>query len=265
MNISNLNSNNDDSALIDYVIGLADDSLILGQRLSEWCSNGPFLEEDLALSNVALDFLGRAQMFYNYAAELLSAQSPKKPVTADDLAFLRNAREYKNTLINELPIGDFGHTLARQFIIDSYGVLFMQALTKSSDETLAAIAAKAIKESTYHLRRSRDWVIRLGDGTEQSHQRIQDAFDQLWGYTSELFEMTDNETNLLSAGVSIDKTQLEAQWLSSFKDTLDEATLSVPTDEWRISGGRKGIHTEHLGQILAELQYLQRAYPGVSW
>lgn len=251
--------------LIDYVIGLADDSLILGQRLSEWCSNGPYLEEDLALSNVALDFLGRAQMFYNYAAELLSALSPEKPVTADDLAFLRDAREYKNTLINELPIGDFGHTLARQFIIDSYGVLFMQALTESTDETLAAIAAKAIKESTYHLRRSRDWIIRLGDGTQESHRRVQDAFDQLWGYTSELFEMTDNETNLLSSGVSIDKTQLEARWLSSVQETLKEATLSVPTDEWRISGGRKGIHTEHLGQILAELQYLQRAYPKVSW
>ena len=260
--IDNSKDNKTDLAnhLNNYVIGLADDSLILGQRLSEWCSNGPFLEEDLALSNVALDFLGRAQMLYNYAADLEGEQT-----SADDLAFLRDAREYKNNLINELPIGDFGYTIARQFILDSYGVLFMQALTDSSDATLAAIAAKAIKESTYHLRRSRDWVLRLGDGTEESHQRIQDAFDQLWGYTAELFEMTDSETALLSTGVSVDKAQLQARWLSSVKQTLDEATLSIPTDEWSISGGRSGIHTEHLGQILAELQYLQRAYPGVSW
>jgi ring-1,2-phenylacetyl-CoA epoxidase subunit PaaC len=256
---------NDQQALLDYVTGLGDDALILGQRLAEWCSNGPFLEEDLALSNVALDILGRAQMFYDYAAEIHNAASPEAPITTDDIAYLRDARQYTNTLIQELPIGDFAYTMARQFIIDSVGVQFMQALTQSSDKTLSAIAGKAIKESHYHLRRSRDWVIRLGDGTDESHQRIQSAFDQLWGYTDELFQMTDGETSLLASGVSVDKAALLSAWHSEVENTFTEATLTIPTDEWRISGGRNGVHTEHLGQVLAELQYLQRAYPGLSW
>ena len=252
--------NNTTQILNDYVIGLGDDSLILGQRLAEWCSKGPFLEEDLAISNVALDFLGRAQMFYDYSVEL-----QKNTTSTDEIAFLRDARQYKNNLINELPIGDFAYTMARQFMLDAYGVLYMQALTDSSDETLAAIAGKAIKESHYHLRRSSEWVIRLGDGTEESHQRIQTAFDQLWGYSDELFEMTDGEAQLLKDNISVDKTALRKQWDAQINDVLSEATLTVPDDEWRISGGREGIHTEHLGQILAEMQYLQRAYPGSRW
>ncbi|MFT5610206.1 MAG: ring-1,2-phenylacetyl-CoA epoxidase subunit PaaC [Arenicella sp.] len=256
---------NSNIALIDYVTGLGDDSLILGQRLSEWCSNGPFLEEDLALANVALDFLGRAQMFYDYAAELHNASSSADPITADDIAYLRDAREYKNTLIHELPIGDFAYTMARQFLIDCFGLQLMTELCKSADKSLAGIAAKAIKECRYHLRRSNDWVLRLGDGTGESHERVQNAFDQLWGYTAELFEMTDSETELLTENISVDKVQLKDAWLKQVKDTLAEATLDLPSDEWAISGGRAGIHTEHLGQILAELQYLQRAYPGLTW
>ncbi|MFT5135467.1 MAG: ring-1,2-phenylacetyl-CoA epoxidase subunit PaaC [Arenicella sp.] len=256
---------NSNIALIDYVTGLGDDSLILGQRLSEWCSNGPFLEEDLALANVALDFLGRAQMFYDYAAELHNASSSAEPITADDIAYLRDAREYKNTLIHELPIGDFAYTMARQFLIDCFGFQLMTELCKSADKSLAGIAAKAIKECRYHLRRSNDWVLRLGDGTGESHERVQNAFDQLWGYTGELFEMTDSETELLTENISVDKAQLKDAWLKQVKDTLTEATLDLPSDEWAISGGRAGIHTEHLGQILAELQYLQRAYPGLNW
>jgi len=256
---------NTEQYLIEYVTGLADDSLVIGQRLSEWCSNGPFLEEDLALTNVALDFLGRAQMLFNYATEMHNAQPESKRLGTDDLAFLRDAREYKNTLIHELPIGDFGFTIARQYLIDCFGNLFMQELTKSSDEHLAAVAGKAIKESRYHLKRSRDWVLRLGDGTAESHDRIQSAFDQLWGYTEELFEMTTAETALLSEGISVDKSALKENWLSEVQSTLDEAGLKASEDEWRISGGREGIHTEHLGQLLAEMQYLQRAYPDMSW
>jgi len=251
--------------LFDYVTGLADDSMVIGQRMSEWCGKAPFLEEDLALANVALDFLGRAQMLYNYATELNNAAPGCEEMTADDLPYLRDARDYKNTLIHELPIGDFGFTIARQYLIDEYGVKFMQALSKSSDTTLAAIAAKVVKESRYHLRRSRDWVLRLGDGTTESHQRIQNAFDELWGYTDELFEMSDVETELLVAGIAVDKAAFHSEWLEHVKATLGEASLNVPEDDWRISGGRNGVHTEHLGHLLAEMQYLQRTYPNLNW
>lgn len=251
--------------IIEYATGLADDSLIVGQRLAEWCSNGPYLEEDLALSNVALDFLGRAQMFYNYATELNNGMDDRPKLGTDDLAFLRDARQYKNNLIHELPNGDFGFTIARQFLIDAFGMLFMDALSESKDETLSAIGAKAIKECRYHYRRSRDWVIRLGDGTEESHQRIQSSFDHLWGYTDELFEMTESETQLLESGIAVDKSALKDKWLRDVQAVMAEATLSITDDEWRVTGGRDGIHTEHLGELLAEMQYLQRAYPGLTW
>ena len=172
-------------ALFDYCIALGDDSLTLGHRLSEWCSNGPFLEEDLALTNVALDFIGRARMFYACAAEIEGAGRGE-----DDFAYLRDCREYRNFLINELPNGDFAFTMARQLMVDVFDVAFFGQLTKSGDSRLAAIAAKAVKESRYHLRRSEDWVIRLGDGTDESHRRVQDAFEQLWGYAAEMFEMS---------------------------------------------------------------------------
>lgn len=256
---------NTNDLIIEYATGLADDSLVIGQRLSEWCSNGPYLEEDLALSNVALDFLGRAQMLYNYATELNNQSSEKPVLGTDDLAFLRDSRQYKNTLIHELPIGDFGFTIARQFLIDAFGMLFMQALSQSTDDTLSAVGAKAIKECRYHFRRSRDWVLRLGDGTEESHQRIQTAFDQLWGYTHELFEMTETEEQLLAMGIAVDKSALKDQWMKDVEAVMSEATLSITEDEWQITGGRDGIHTEHLGELLAEMQYLQRAYPGLTW
>ena len=256
---------NTQKILAEYVIAMADDSLILGQRLAEWCSNAPFLEEDLALSNVALDFLGRAQMLYDYTAQLQNSKNSTDPISVDDLAFLRDAREFKNTLLHELPIGDFAHTMARQYLLDSFGMHYMQALTQSSDQTLAAIAEKSIKESRYHLRRSYEWILRLGDGTEESHQRIQTAFDQLWGYTAELFEMSDAETALIEAGISVNKTAFKDKWLAQVSATLKEATLTLPEDDWQVSGGRQGIHTEHLGELLAEMQHLQRAYPGLQW
>ena len=222
-------------ALNSYCIALGDDSLILGHRLSEWCSNGPFLEEDLALTNVALDFMGRSRMFYGYAAEL-----DANGRTEDDIAFLRDCREYRNLLINELPNGDFAFTLARQLMIDVYDVGFFTALAKSQDEMLAAIAAKAIKESRYHLRRSEDWIKRLGDGTDESHRRVQDAFNQLWAYWPEMFEMSVDEQQLLAAGIAVDKSTLKAGWVSSMHAILLEATLSIPGDDVSIGGGRDG-------------------------
>ena len=255
-----MNSNVNKQDLVNYAIALGDDSLTLGHRLSEWSSNAPFLEEDLALSNVALDLIGRAKMFYTYAGEAEGAGRSE-----DDLAFLRDCRDYRNLLICELPIGDFADTMARQFVIDVYEVDFYTALMKSTDATLAAIAAKAIKESRYHLRRSEEWVKRLGDGTEESHQRMQRAIDDVWGYTHELFEVDEKEQGLIDAGVAVDRPALKAAWERQVQEVLTQATLEAPDDQWSIRGGRAGMHTEHLGYLLAELQFMQRAYPGLEW
>jgi ring-1,2-phenylacetyl-CoA epoxidase subunit PaaC len=243
-----------------YAIRLGDDSVVLGHRLSEWCRFGPFLEEDLALTNVALDFIGRARMFYSYAAELEGGDA-----TEDSYAYQRDCREFTNLLINELPCGDFAFSLARQYLVDEYGLAFMQCLSESSDERLAAIAAKAVKESRYHLRRSRDWMLRLGDGTAESHSRLQSAIDDLWGYTPELFEMDELEQGLANSGVAVDSAALKAQWQLAVGETLDEATIALPAGDWSVTGGRQGMHTEHLGHMLSDLQFVQRAYPGLEW
>ena len=255
-----MNSSADSTALVKYLIGLADDALTLGHRLSEWCSNAPYLEEDLALTNVALDFIGRARMLYSHAAE-----TEGKGRSEDDIAYLRDCREYTNLLIYELPIGDFADTMARQFLVDVFDVAFFGALTRSADETLAAIAAKAIKESRYHLRRSQDWVVRLGDGTPESHQRIQRGFDRVWGYSHELFTMNAAEQNLADAGIAVDRAALKNAWDQQVDAVLGEATLTRPAGDWSVQGGRDGIHTEHLGYLLAEMQFMQRAYPGLQW
>ena len=247
-------------ALLNYCIALGDDSLTLGHRLSEWCRNGPFLEEDLALTNVSLDFIGRARLFYIYAAEV-----EDRGRSEDDLAYLRDCRDYRNFLINELPNGDFAFTMARQLMIDTFDMGFFEGLTRSSDTTLAAIAAKAIKESRYHLRRSQDWIICLGDGTEESHERTQKAINELWAYTAEMFEMSDEEQQLLDTGIAVDRAALKTDWTTSMQAILKQATLDIPTDDWTIDGGRDGQHTEHLGFLLAELQFLQRSYPGQQW
>jgi len=248
------------TSLLNYCIALGDDSLTLGHRLSEWCRNGPFLEEDLALTNVALDFIGRARLFYAYAAELEG-----KGRGEDDFAYLRDCREYRNFLINELPNGDFAFTMARQLMVDAYDMGFFAQLMQSKDTNLAAIAAKAIKESRYHLRRSEDWIRRLGDGTDESHERTQNAFNQLWGYAAELFEMTDDEQQLVDAGIAVDRRNLKPDWTTTVHAVLDQATLDIPAGDWSIGGGREGEHTEHLGFLLAELQFLQRSYPGQQW
>ena len=247
-------------SLLNYCIALGDDSLILGHRLSEWCRNGPFLEEDLALTNVALDFIGRARMFFSYAAELEG-----KGRDEDDIAYLRDDREYRNFLINELPNGDFAVTMARQLMVDVYDMGFFTELAQSRDPMLAAIAAKAVKESRYHLRRSEDWIKRLGDGTEESHQRVQNAFNQMWGYAPEMFELSNDEQRLVDAGIAVNRNALEENWTSSVRTILKEATLEIPDENWSIGGGRDGMHTEHLGYLLAEMQFLQRAYPGQQW
>jgi ring-1,2-phenylacetyl-CoA epoxidase subunit PaaC len=246
--------------VVAYCIALGDDSLTLGHRLSEWSSNAPFLEEDLALTNVALDLIGRARMFYTYAGELEGGGRSE-----DDIAYLRDCREYRNFLINELPIGDFAQTMARQLIVDVYDMGFFTELTRSTDSTLAAIASKAVKESRYHLRRSKDWVIRLGDGTDESHQRMQTAINTLWDYVPELFAMPADEQLLLDAGIAVDRSALKYVWQSTIDEILHRATLEIPTGNHSIEGGREGIHTEHLGFLLTELQYLQRAYPGLQW
>ena len=243
-----------------YAVRLADDALVLGHRLSEWSSNAPFLEEDLALSNVALDYLGRARMFYTYAGQVRNDGT-----TEDDYAYLRDCREYYNLLINELPRGDFAFSMARQFMVDAFNLAFLGQLQGSSDESLAAIAGKAVKESTYHLRRSTDWMMRLGDGTEESLRRLQEAVVELWGFTPELFAMDQLETELLAQGIAVDRAALRAGWEQQVRATLQAAGVTIPEPDWQVEGGRQGVHTEHLGHLLSELQFVQRAYPGLEW
>lgn len=247
-------------ATIQYLTRLGDDSLVLGHRLSEWTSNGPFLEEDIALANVALDYIGRARFYYSYAAELTGDDC-----TEDDLAYLRDERQYQNHLIYELPIGDFAFTIARQFFVDLFNKGYIDQLAQSKDEQLAAIAAKAKKETAYHLRRSKDWVLRLGDGTDESHERMQKAADELWGYTHELFEQDALELSLVEMDIAADAGSLRSDWEAGVKAVFDEATLKVPDAEWAVRGGREGYHTENLGHLLTELQFVHRAYPGCQW
>ena len=243
-----------------YAVRLADDALVLGHRLSEWSSNAPFLEEDLALSNVALDYIGRARMFYTYAGQLRNDGT-----TEDDYAYLRDCREYYNLLINELPRGDFAFSMARQFLVDAFNLAYLGQLQGSSDDSLAAIAGKAVKESTYHLRRSTDWMMRLGDGTEESLRRLQEAVVELWGFTPELFAMDELETALLAQGIAVDRAALRAGWEQQVRATLQAAGVTIPEPDWQVEGGRQGVHTEHLGHLLSELQFVQRAYPGLEW
>ena len=250
----------DPKAVAEYATRLGDDSLILGHRLSEWVSRAPFLEEDLALTNVALDFIGRARMFYQYAAELAGDGT-----TEDTLAYTRDIREFTNLLICELPRGDFAFSVVRHFLYDAFQLPFLQALKHSSDERLAAIAAKAEKESRYHLRRGSEWVRRLGDGTEESRARTQQAVNDLWGYTHEMFELDALDQRLVDAGIAVDIVALRPVWEDTVKTVLTDATLTVPENTWGVRGGRTGYHTDSFGFLLAELQFMQRAYPGLTW
>lgn len=253
-------SDNIKDATQEYATRLGDDAVVLGHRISEWVSRGPFLEEDIAYANVALDYIGRARMFYGYAAELANDGR-----TEDDFAYMRDDRQYRNLLLMEMPRGDFAYSQIRQLFVDIYYNLLLPKLADSKDDTLAAIAAKAIKETRYHLRRSRDWVLRLGDGTEESHRRAQAAVDSLWGYTHELFDMDETEKLLADNGIGVDTTQLREEWLKQVNAILSEATLSVPEDGWAVRGGRIGYHTENLGHLLTEMQFVHRSYPGCQW
>jgi len=248
------------SALFNYLLRLGDDSLILGHRLSEWCGHGPVLEEDIAMTNLSLDLLGQATSFLQYAGEVEG-----KGRSEDDLAFLRFEREYKNLLLLEQPNGDFGMTMMRQFLFDAWRKPLFERLAKANDPTLAAIADKSLKETKYHLRHSSEWVIRLGDGTDESHARVQESLNTLWRYASELFYSDEVDAELQKDGTIPSMEGLKEEWEATVKSVFSEATLEIPTNNWKQQGGRKGMHSEHLGYILAELQYMQRAYPGMQW
>jgi ring-1,2-phenylacetyl-CoA epoxidase subunit PaaC len=249
-----------ETPLVLFTLRRADDALILGHRLSEWCGHAPMLEEDMALANMGLDLLGQARELYSYAAK-----TEGKGNDEDKFAFLRDVRQYRNLLLVEQPNGDFAHTIVRQFFYAAFADPYWRAMTKSSDATLAAIAAKSEKESAYHLRHSSEWMIRLGDGTAESHARTQAAIDDLWAFTGEMFEADEGERTLIETGAVIDPTALHAQWLRTVSGVLSEATLSPPGAEWMQKGGRSGRHSEHLGHLLSELQSMQRTFPGASW
>tara|TARA_B100000767_G_scaffold66114_1_gene62512 strand:+ start:1939 stop:2688 length:750 start_codon:yes stop_codon:yes gene_type:complete len=245
--------------LFKYTLRIADSSLILGQRMSEWCSKGPTLEEDIALSNIALDLFGQSNGFYSYASQIEGIKS------ADDLAFLRNEREFFNHQIVELENGNFGDTIVRNFLYDSYNFLFYSALKNSNDETLAALATKSLKEVKYHLRHSKNWLIRLGDGTEESNTKVQKALDNIWQYTSDLFEMDAIDLEMCKQKIGVNNTDLKTEWNKIINLTLQEAKLNRPNDGYIASGGKNGIHTEYLGFLLAEMQFMQRSYPNAKW
>ncbi len=247
-------------ALFTYTLRLGDNALILGHRLGEWCSKAPILEEDLAITNMALDMIGRAEAIFRYASTIENIGRSE-----DDLAYRRDERKYFNHLIVEQPNGDFAYTIARQLFNSAFEFYYYSELMNSKDETLAAIAAKSIKEIKYHLKHASDWTRRLGDGTEESNNRMQTAIDELWMYTGELFEMDELDENLSAIGIAPNTSALKGKWKTYIMDILAEAKIKVPADAYMQSGSRQGIHTEHLGYILADMQYLQRAYPDAKW
>lgn len=246
--------------LVTYTLRLADNALILGHRLSEWIGRAPLLEEELALGNVALDLIGQARALYAYAGTVEG-----KGRDEDALAYLRDAHDFRNVLLVEQPNGDFAQTIVRQFLYSAFMHPFWRALMHSRDAALAAIAAKAEKEAAYHLRHASEWLIRLGDGTAESHRRAQAALDELWPYAGEMFESDAVEQALIADGVAADPAPLRAEWQRRVASVLAEATLTKPAASWMQSGGRSGRHSEHLGHLLAEMQFLQRAYPGATW
>ena len=255
--------------IIDYTFHLADSSLIMGHRLSEWTGHGPMLEQDIAISNIALDLIGQSRNFYQYGASLINNDDRKntEDVREDDLAYLRDDRDFKNFLITELSNGDWAKTILKLFFFSAYQFYLYQKLKDSFNNQLAAIAEKSLKEVTYHLRWSSEWVIRLGDGTEESHRRMKVALEEVWTFTGEMFEMADYEKELLQKQISIDVRGLKALWDEKIKETFKAATLEWAGGKnvWMQSGGKTGTHTEQLGFILAEMQFLQRSYPGCEW
>lgn len=246
--------------LVEYLLRLGDDRLVLGHRLSEWCGHAPILEEDIALANIALDLIGQANLLLGLAAATENAGRD-----ADALAFMREAIDYRNSQIVELPRGDFAFTIARQFLFGSHALLQAEALQTSSHDGLAGIAARMFKESRYHVRHSGEWMLKLGDGTEESHRRLQAAVDDLWRYTGELFLTDAIEQRLAADGIAVDSATLAPRWRADVMEILTRATVTVPDVKWMQRGGRQGRHTEHLGHMLTEMQVLQRQHPGATW
>lgn len=273
----------DSRSLLKYTLQLADNSLVIGHRISEWCGHGPVLEQDIALTNTALDHLGQARSFYQYAADQFNAlpASEKesfftssaiqsiikngKQVDEDDLAYLRDGWDFRNVLLAEQPNKDWAYTIIRSFFYDAYNFFFYTELQKSTDVTLAAIAEKSLKEVTYHLRWSSEWVIRLGDGTEESAMRINEAIANRWQFTGELLTMSEAEKAVAASGIGVDLEKIKGLWKERVATVFAEANLDVPADGWMQQGGKEGKHSEHLGYILADLQFVQRAYPNMQW
>lgn len=246
--------------LFQYLLRLGDDSLILGQRLTEYCGHAPTIEVDLSLSNLALDLIGQATLFLGYAGEVEG-----KGRDADRLAFHRDAEEFRNCLLVEQPNGDFAQTMARQLLFSTQSVLLLEGLTQSTDMRIAEIAAKAVKEVRYHAELAADWVIRLGDGTEESHTRMADGLDWFWRFVDEMFEMDAAETALVQRGIAVDRAAIRGAFDARVAATLGQATLAVQRCEWPLTGGRSGKHSEHLSRLLAEMQVLPRAHPEAVW
>lgn len=254
--------------LVTYVLRQGDRALVLAQRLLEVVTHAPEIEEDMALSNLALDLIGQARALYTYAGEVEGPIGHGGDSTVRDenhYAYWRDQHEFVNPLLVELPNGDFAQVIGRQFLHDAFALPYWQAMTASSDATLAALAGKSVKETAYHLRHSRSWVVRLGDGTGESHRRMQTAIDAMWRYTAELFERDAIEDELVGAGVAADPAELSALWRATVEATLTEATLTIPDDGPMRSGGRTGTHTESFSYLIGELQVVARAHPGAAW
>jgi len=251
---------NVNKALFEYLLWMGDTALVMGHRLSEWCGHGPILEEDIALTNIALDLLGQARLYLTYAGEVEG-----KGRSEDDLAYLRDVMNYRNLLLAELPNGDFAFTMVKQFLYTAFSYHLQNALLSSSDERIRSIAEKAIKEVTYHLRHSSDWIIRMGDGTEESNTKVQDALNAVWMYVDDLFLKLPDDKLLVDEKIIPDLTVIRKSWEETIKTVFNEATLKQPVDSYMMKGGRDGKHSEYLGYVLAELQFLPRAYPGAKW
>jgi ring-1,2-phenylacetyl-CoA epoxidase subunit PaaC len=249
-----------DNPLFEYLLRLGDDRLVLGHRMSEWCGHGPILEEDIALSNIALDLVGHATSLLALAGTVEGNGRNE-----DALAYFRDGVQFRNVLMVELPNGDFGFTIVRQFLFDAYSVLLLDALSRASDERVAAIAAKCLKEDKYHLRHSSEWVVRLGDGTDESKARVQSALDELWRYTGELFAHDAVDDAVAALGLVVDHDGIQSRWRTMVADVVQRATLTLPADGAMRRGGRSGKHTEHLGHMLSEMQIVARSHPGATW
>ena len=243
---------------LSYILHLADNNLILAQRNGDWCGHGPILEQDIAITNITLDVLGQARMFYQYAAEISNAVSDNNIVTEDTLAYLRKENEFKNCLLVEQPNGDWAQTLLKQYLFSQFQFFLYEELSKSNDERIAAIAVKSLKEISYHVKWSSEWVLRLGDGNAESHERMKNAIDTLWMYTGEMFLPASYET-------FADLNTIREKWMHAVQEIFEEATLSIPENTFMQTGGKNGVHTEYLGFLLTDLQYLQRTYPNAEW